>query len=230
MLPTDSGGLKLELSYSYMGYPSRLMSPIYPPCGKVRFDRIVLGEFVSVPVQSKSTQQCANYTTWLLGIPDPQAHDPIAGLATSSRRVVFPREAARDCRHTLVMATLCQPITFVVHAQGPVELKAGASRLPPPGTTVLRLTLCQWAHKAVLKDPQQVQPHWIMYQLWGILCTSTHPPRGERVHSANLFLVPFTRNCSLVIVDDRMLTWSVWCYLFGGLQLHVCQGINYILW
>ena len=52
-----------------------------------------------------------------------------------------PQGGSQGLLPALVIAALCQPVTYIVHEQGPIELKAGASRPPLPGTTILRLDI-----------------------------------------------------------------------------------------
>ena len=70
-----------------------------------------------------------------LKYPNTEAHDPIAGLATSS-----PGKAGRNRHRVLVMATLCQIVPYRELKNscvlGHIQLKASASRQPSQQTTM----------------------------------------------------------------------------------------------
>ena len=130
-----------------------------PPLGQQHSPQGNLSRYHSI-----GTHQWAMYTTWLWGILNPRALDLIAEFATSSLRTAFPRKAGRNHHHVLAMAALCQPIPYAElknnsHVQGPVEMKARTSRLPPPQITARWKDwhIVSVVHKVVQKD-QQVRP------------------------------------------------------------------------
>ena len=83
-----------------------------------------------------SPHQWAMRTTWLWGIPNFRAYDLIAEFVTSNRRGCISQESKQEpssCTFDGNTMSTCTTSRYEnnSHVQGPVELKAWVSWLPP---------------------------------------------------------------------------------------------------